>query len=171
MKLASSILALATLAMVLPAQAASYKEGAAPLVTAEAVNSPLKPIYRVSGVTDDGDSPGLGLATSFHCTNFGNVAEKLRFIIREPNGDATTKTVTVDEGRTFTASTHFTDVFFEDLVLTPGLEIRQGSAIIAATSTSTIFCSAMIVEADLTNATDGVSLHMVRFNPAPNTQE
>jgi hypothetical protein len=158
MKLASSIFVLTTLAAILPAQAQSG-----------AVTDPLKIIYKVSGVNDTGDATNVGIATSFICTNFGNVEEKLRFLVREENGNATTKFLNVGSGETVTASTHFTNVFSEDLTLTPGISIRQGAAAISATSVN-VFCSAMIVDA-ASSSPNGIALHLVRFNPAPGTQE
>ena len=41
-----------------------------------AADDPLQLIYRVSGVFDSGDVTNVGMATTFFCTNFGNVAEK-----------------------------------------------------------------------------------------------
>lgn len=168
MKLASSILALATLAVILPADAQkARKEGAAEIGPGEAVNSPLKVIYRISGVADDGSS-GVGVATSFHCTNFGNVNEKVKFTVRTFDGD-TSKVALVRAGETITASTKETDLFFENVFLNTGF-VEQGGAIIAATATQTIFCSAMLVDPN-DNDAEGIALHMVRFNPAPRTQE
>ncbi len=176
MKLASSILALATLAVILPAEAQPQprKQGTAPLVPDEAVSSPFKVIYRVSGVTDNGSAPALvnassGVATSFHCSNFSGIDEKLKFVIRaaEPT---TTKIIVIPAGKTITASTHGTVVFNDDLFLSPGVVIQQGAAIISATSAQTIFCSAMILDAN-NPVPVGIALHMVRFNPANGTQE
>ncbi|HET7681127.1 MAG TPA: hypothetical protein VFK79_13470, partial [Xanthobacteraceae bacterium] len=68
-----------------------------------------------------------------------------------------------------TLSTHFTRMFFEDAVLSPGEAINQGQAEIFATSVD-IFCSVMIVDAEVVFP-EGIELHLVRFNPMPGTLE
>lgn len=174
MKFTSSIFALATLAAILPAQAQQkpYQEGKAPAgIHTLAVSDPLKIIYHISGVTDTGDDPNVGVATSIHCTNFGTVPETVKFVIRFNGGTAaTSRSTTLNPGETKTASTHFTVLFFDDLVLTPGIPIRQGDAAIVTTSPQKVFCSAMIVDASILSP-EGISLHMVRLNPITGSQE
>jgi hypothetical protein len=60
-------------------------------------------------------------------------------------------------------------LFFEDAVLSPGEVINQGSAEILASSIE-VFCSAMIVDADV-NFPEDIALHLVRFNAIPGSQE
>jgi hypothetical protein len=159
MKLASSIFVLTTLAAILPAQAQSG-----------AVTDPLKIIYKASGLLDNGGASAAGVATSMHCTNFGNVDERVRFLVRQSNGAATSQTTTVGAGQTVTASTHNTNIFGENITLTTGTSIRQGALAISSSSTTNVFCSAMIVDAN-SQVPVGIALHLVRFNPAPGTQE
>jgi len=174
MKFMSSIIALAMLVAILPAQAQQrpYKEGQAPAgVQPLAVGDPLKIIYRISGVTDNGGGDAVGVATLIHCTNFGSVSETVKFIIKQWDGTVLkSRYTTIVSGNTRTAATHYTALFFEDLALTPNIVIGQGSAIIYATLPQMVFCSAMIVDAAAT-VPQGISLHMVRYNPATGTQE
>jgi hypothetical protein len=156
MKLLSSVVAAAILSAILPAQGAT--------------TDPLKTIYRVPGVRDNGGGAQTGVATSFFCSNLSSVPETIRFVVRSAAG-----TVVGDQSfqmpslRTVTASTHETTLFSETLVLTPGSGIIQGMAVILSTSLN-VHCSAMIVDAAAT-VPQGIALHMVRVNPAPNTQE
>src|SRR5688572_26541600 len=96
-----------------------------------ATTDPMRNIYRVSGVRDNGGGVNSGVATSFHCTNFGPVTEKIKFIVRDKHGSVVGgRTVNVDSNETFTASTHHTLVFVEDAVFVSLLVINQGSAVI-----------------------------------------
>jgi hypothetical protein len=168
-----SIAIVTLVAASLPAQAQqrSYKEGAAPEAKApEAVGDPLKRLYRISGVRDTGSGLNAGVATSFHCTSFSTVDETLQVSVRNFNGTVVvTRNITITPFRTLTLSTHGTLLFAEDSILSPGVIINQGSANILATDIN-IFCSAMIVDA-ATASPQGISLHMVRYNPVPGTQE
>ena len=169
--MSATIVAVALLAASLPAQAQedrSYPEGGAP--ESRAVGDPLQRLYRVSGVRDDGGASGNGQATSFHCTNVSGGNETLVIRVRDFNGDQVAdRSIRIRANRTRTLSTHFTRLFFEDAVLSPGEVINQGSAEILATSIE-IFCSAMIVDA-ATNSVQGIDLHLVRFNAIPGSQE
>lgn len=136
----------------------------------EATTDPLKGIYRVSGVRDNGGAINTGVATSFHCTNFSTVTENIRYLILNFNGIVVADvTATVASFRTHTASTHGTVMFNEDAFLSTGTVIEQGFAIIQATSPK-VFCSAMIIDAAAA-VPNAVSLHMVRVSPVPGTQE
>jgi hypothetical protein len=167
---ALSFLAIAALfAATLPtaAQQRPYQESAMPAAP-KAVGGPLKLIYRVSGVRDDGT--GAGVATSFHCTSGSAVNETLRIGVRNNAGSvAGMQTVPISPNRTITMSTHSTNIFGNDRLLAPGVVIIQGSAQILATSNK-VFCSAMIVDAAAA-VPQGIALHMVRFDPFPGTQE
>ena len=162
----SSATAVAILSAILPAQAQDKpRQANAPF----AITSPLKTIYRVSGLRDNGGGAELGVAASFHCTNFSAVPERIKFLIRDD--DSTVRAnVNFDltAFRTWTASTHFTGVFAEDASLATGI-LNQGSAIIQSTSPN-VHCSAMIVDAAAA-VPEGIALHMVRFNPATGSQE
>jgi hypothetical protein len=85
------------------------------------------------------------------------------------NTPGTQQTLTIGPNQTLTMSTHGTTVFFENYFLVPGIEIGQGSGHILATSNK-IFCSAMIVDAAVA-VPQGITLHMVRYDPVPGTQE
>jgi hypothetical protein len=168
--IALSIAAVALLAAMLPAHAQrAYPEGAAPAAPL-ATTDPLVRLYRISGVRDNGAGADGGVATSFHCSSFSTVDEKLRITLRNFNHtQVANRTVTIHPLDTVTLSTHFARIFTEDLQLSPGVNINQGSAEIFATSVD-IVCSAMIIDAAVAFP-DGVALHMVRFNAAPGTQE
>jgi hypothetical protein len=168
--ISASLVAAALFVAILPAQAQQrpYPEGQAP--APKAVTDPLQVIYRISGVRDSGTGTHAGMATSFHCTSFSTVDEKIVFALRDFDGDVITqKSVTVEPQHTITASTHDTRVFTEDRLLSPGVVINQGSVRISATSTN-IICSAMIVDASAAFP-EGIALHLVRFNPIAGTQE
>ena len=174
MKHRSSIVALATLITVLPAQAQQTpnREGRAPVVVHPlAVGDPLKLIYRISGVRDTGQATNVGVATTIHCTNFGSVSERVKYLVKGTTGDILANvTHTIGGGRTIAASTHFTALVNEEVNLTPGVIINPGSVTVSASSTEKIFCSAMIVDAAST-VPQGIALHMVRFNPREGTEE
>jgi hypothetical protein len=136
----------------------------------EAASDPLRAIYRITGVLDSGDASGVGNATTFICTNFSNVEERIRYSLREESsGGTVTKTATLASQETYTVSTHSTDVYSEDDTLDPGVSYRQGSMVISATTTN-IHCTAMQVDAS-TSYPQGIALHMVRIRPANNSQE
>jgi hypothetical protein len=136
-----------------------------------AATDPLRVIYRVSGVLDSGDAAsGVGTSTTFICTNFSNVPEKLRIILRpETAGTNIINTFDLASGETFTASTHFADAYSENFELSPGTAFRQASALIAATTTN-MHCTATHQDASL-NFPNGIELHLVRIRPANNSQE
>lgn len=156
MKLVSSVVAVAILSATVPAQGAT--------------TDPLKVIYRVSGVRDSGSGAGVGVATSFHCSNFGSVAEIIRIVVRHADGGiAASRTFQINSGSTFTASTHATNLFSDNAFLAMGEAITQGLVTIQSTSLQ-VHCSAMIVDATA-SVPQGIALHMVRVNPVLNTQE
>lgn len=170
MNKATCVVALvAALGSALPALAAELREGSA----RELAIPPLaaaRGIYRTSGVSDNGAGPNVGRATSFHCSNLSPVAAQIEFRIRNHDGTfAADKIFSVNSFNTFTASTHFTAVFFDDAVLSPGTLIDQGTASIFST-TPQLVCSAMIVDASSPTPV-GISLHLQRFQVLPGSQE
>jgi hypothetical protein len=168
--IASSLAAFALLAAMLPAQAQrAYPEGAAPAAPL-ATTDPLVRLYRISGVRDNGGGVEFGVATSFHCSSASTVDETLRITLRNFDGtQVASRAVTLPPRDTVTLSTHITRIFTEDVALSRGVVINQGSAEILGTSAD-IFCSAMIVDA-ATGSPQGIALHMVRFNAATGSQE
>jgi hypothetical protein len=165
MKYILSIFALATLVAIPSVQAQQHA------FAGRAVGDPQKLIYRIAGIRDTGDAANVGVATTIHCTNFSLVAETVRYLLKRTNGDVVANvSKTIDAGGTEAASTHFTAMVDEDGVLAPGVSINPGSAFIFTTSPQKVICSAMIVDAAAT-VPQGISLHMVRFNPITNTQE
>ena len=134
------------------------------------VNDPEVILYRVPGVTDDGSAPdNFGVATVFHCTSFSGVNEILRVVIRDTGTTLRSNVnIVMPHLSTGTLATHKTALFDNELTLITGI-IKQGTAAIAATSTS-IVCTAMIVDAASTTPV-GIALRMIRFNPAPGSQE
>lgn len=131
---------------------------------------PLRVIYRVSGVRDDGDASQSGIATSFHCSSNSLVTETIKFRVFDPTGTVAGEfALPIGKGQTITASTHDTRVFSEHAYLTGERALSQGMGTIFATSPN-IICSAMVVDAS-SSIPVGVSLHMVRFDARPGTQE
>jgi hypothetical protein len=136
--------------------------------TQAGVNDPLQVIYLFSGVKDNGGGAGVGVATSVHCTNFSGATENLQFVVRD--NSATVKadvTVTIGQAQTRTASTHGTSLYAEQLLQTGS--VGQGALGILSTSVN-IACTAQILDAS-TAVPNGISLHGIRFNPIPGTQE
>jgi hypothetical protein len=174
MNTSSWLLAVVGIASALPAFASdrfNMQNGSSAATTAETVGSgPLRHIYRVAGVRDDGQTLNQGVATTFLCTNRSAVAESISFRIYNYDG-ATVRISTYSVGpqRTFTASTHATAQFSEDALLTPGAYIDQGSAVIAATS-SNLHCTALIASASSAEPI-AAPLHLVRVNIQPGTVE
>jgi hypothetical protein len=110
------------------------------------------------------------VATTFHCTNFSGVTETIRIVIRNFNSTLVSNSAfNINHLQTVTKSTHGT-VQTEDLPhLSPGIALNQGTAAIAATSVF-IVCTAVTIDAS-TIVPVGVALRMIRFNPAPGSQE
>jgi hypothetical protein len=135
-----------------------------------AADDPLQVIYKVSGVMDSGSADEVGIATVFFCTNFGNVAERVRISLRpEEGGVPINNTYDLGPRETKTFETHDTAAYDEDNTLAPGVIFTQSAAIILAT-TKNVHCSAAQVNAAAAKPI-GIPLHMVRFNPPPNSQE
>jgi hypothetical protein len=174
MKTSSWLLAVVGVASALPAFASDRfndKNGAPLSAESQAVGSgPLKQIYRVSGVRDDGHDLNQGVATTFLCTSWSSAPERIAFAIYNYNG-ALVRVATYNLGarKTFTASTHATAQFSEDALLSAGVYIDQGSAVISATS-SAVSCSVTIANAE-NGAPVGIPLHLVRLNAQAGTVE
>jgi len=159
----SLLFSAAALSIAVTASADRYEEMPALLSQPKATTDPMIPIYRASGVRDNGGAAGTGIATSIHCTNIGGDTETLKYIVR--NFDSSVKstlTLNIGSAQTRTASTHDTVMFAEDIILNTGV-VNQGNVTVTATSTN-IYCSIMLVDASAAVPV-GVSLHAVRFNP------
>jgi hypothetical protein len=173
MKMLSSLAVAALIAASLPALAQQQPSQKRDMVRPQpkAVGGPLKPIYRVSGVLNTSGAASTGVATTFHCTNTGAVAETIRVTVRDYDGKivGTPQTRTLSPSSTETMSTHQTSIFYDPNSLAEGITVNQGSAYIVATSNK-IICSAMIVDA-AASVPQGVALHLVRYDPFPGSQE
>ncbi len=164
MKAFRSILAMSVAVLALPAFAADRVNPPPALTT-----DPFMIIYRASGVIDNGAAANLGVATSFHCTNFGPTTDNLKIVIRGYNGVVVANpTYTLVSFQTFTASTHSTVAYVQDGTLAAGSTINQGSVVIAATSPY-ITCTAVVVDAS-TAVPIGTPLHLVRFVSYPGAE-
>src|SRR5262245_7251000 len=150
------MVAVAGIAFVQPAQA-------------QGVGSTEIILYRFPGVRDNGGAPNMGVATSFHCTNFSGATEIIRIVIRQFSGALVVNTAfDIAHLETVTASTHQNNLYSVSAVLGTGA-INQGTAAIAATSTN-ISCTAMTADAASFSPV-GISLRGIRFNPIPGSQE
>jgi len=155
MKSLRYLIAVAALAFTLPAQAAT--------------TDPEVIIYRFPGVLDDGSAGQVGVATSFHCTNFSGVTETVRVVVRNFDGAIKANVAfSVPHLTTRTASTKSTVLYTEDQSFNTGA-VNQGTAAIAATSTNVI-CAAMTIDA-ANSKPCGFALRAIRFNPVPGSQE
>jgi hypothetical protein len=130
----------------------------------------LTTIYIGSGVRDDGGGANTGVATIFMCSNVSGLSAQVRFLVLTSGGLVLGQhTRTMAHGRTFTAATHLTATFFDDVDLGFG-SVGQGVINIEATQ-SGVFCTAAVVNADAADAAQGIPLHLVRVNPHPGTVE
>jgi hypothetical protein len=174
MKAARWIILAAAIAFVLPAQAQDRPSGPTladqePGAARDAGGTELI-LYRFPGVRDNGGGSNAGVATVFHCTNFSGATETIRIVIRDSDTAVLANTAfNIFHLNTRTASTHSTSLYLDDFVLSPGSVIAQGTAAIAATSTS-IICTAMTIDAASASPV-GIALRGIRFNPAPGSQE
>ena len=111
-----------------------------------------------------------GVATSFICTNFSGVAENFRIVVRDAGGGVVVNRATsnIPHLVTVTWSTHDTNLLIDSNLLTGA--VAQGTAAIAATSTSVV-CTAMIIDAASSSSPQGIELHGIRLSPIPGTQE
>jgi hypothetical protein len=117
---------------------------------------------------DNGGADNIGVATSFHCTNFSGVTENIRFVTRGSGGNLLTN---MDFGiahlATLAVSTHDTAAYAGIAnTLNTGL-IAQTA--IAATSTN-IICTAVTMDG-ASVAPVGVELRGIRVSPIPGSQE
>jgi len=127
----------------------------------------LTTIYIGTGVVDDGNPDNVGEATTFQCTNVSGVAAQVRFLVLGGMVPVS-RTVNVQHGETYTASTHPVAAYFEKADLNTGF-VGEGAINIESTQ-SGVFCSAKSVSASA-GFPDGVVLPLVRVNPHPGTVE
>lgn len=167
----------AILALVAPAVAADgkpYPEGGAPTVSraAQARSSikafpSLTTVYVGSGVSDDGGTSDVGIATSFHCSNVSGASVQVRFRVINYDGvQKADQTLSIPYLGTRTASTHNEKTFTSDIFLNTGV-VNQGVIIIQSTA-AFVFCNAMITNAAVGG--NGINLPLTRYNVAPGTQ-
>src|SRR5262249_23756830 len=100
---------------------------------APAVGGGLDPeviIYRFAGVRDSGSADNAGVATVFHCTNFSNDIQNIRFVTRQSNGNLLQNTFSsVAIFGSVTLSTHRTAAYDENDSLQTG-PVNQGTTAI-----------------------------------------
>jgi hypothetical protein len=162
MKVVRWLTATAGIAFVLSVQAPDRALGA--VGDAETI------LYRFPGVTDDGGGVRTGVATSFHCTNFSGVTETVRIVVRNENDALVANlAINISHLRTRTYTTHSVVLYGGAIAVLNTGQILQGSAAIAATSTSVV-CTAMTIDAASASPV-GIKLHGIRFSPVPGTQE
>ncbi len=157
-----------------PGQIATIEESPLPRSTARAFPN-MTLIYRASGVIDNrypgyGNPTYIGSATVVTCTNFSTSSQyiNMRFV----NYDGTNireLSFIRSRGLSYTVATHAVGAFPASMYLVQPVSYSGGSLEISATSPAVI-CSAVVVDSAGTNAA-GISLHLVRFNPYPGTQE
>src|ERR1700726_2111823 len=72
-----------------------------------ASGGPISPIYRFSGVYDNGGGVGTGTFSAVHCSNFSAVSEDIVVAVRQWDGSLlAVGTFTLSPFRTWTAVTH-----------------------------------------------------------------
>jgi hypothetical protein len=170
MKSISYIMAVATLALVLPASAAQEDGGGGVVVAPRAVTSPVRLRYIISGAIDSGEATNVGTATVLNCTNLSNVSEILRFrVFHGPDGAVLANvSYTVASRVTITVPTHNTAAFDGEQLpgLIDGTPLTRGHIRVLST-TNKIACSAHIVDA-ASETPSGMALHVVKVG-SPNT--
>ena len=131
----------------------------------------LTTIYVGSGVFDDGGADDTGSATSIHCSNVSGASVQVRVLILGETGAVEgALTESLAHGATQTFSTHQTNIFADvDNDLATG-SVGQG-VVNVETTNSAVFCTALTVNASLSNLVEGVPLRLVRVNPHPGTVE
>jgi hypothetical protein len=136
-----------------------------------ATTDPELVLYRAPGVLDSGGSAGNGSATVFQCANFSGSTERIRIVVRFGPQVQIVSNMAFDIAhlQTISAVTHATRSFPNDVVLNTG-QVNQGTAAIAATSPS-IVCTAMTMVQGPGTAPGMLPVHMIRFTPAPASQE
>jgi len=132
------------------------------------INDPEVMIYRVAGVFDNGGADNVGVATSFHCTNFSGALEIVRVVVRDAGSQIKANSFgQISHLQSTIFSTHGT--MFSEAIMTTGVIAAGGTAAIAATSIDVV-CTAMMLDAAATVPV-GIALHAVRLNPIPGTEE
>jgi hypothetical protein len=133
-----------------------------------AIGDPEVILYRFPGITGSSGADNVGVATLFHCTNFSDVTENIRFVTRDSGGNLLTN---MDFGiahlATLTVSTHDT-ADDADIANTLNAGLVTQTAI-AATSIN-IICTAETIDAS-TAVPIGVARRGIRFSPVPGSQE
>ena len=164
--LTAAILSVTTIAHAAPREA----EGAAKSVRTFPA---LTRIYRFTGLVTTSLDQNTGVQVSAHCTNWHPTQNRVvKYIVRNSDG-----AIAVSAGpfvlsrlRTFTYSTQFTDLFFDDTVAAPPVLLRQGSLDILASGPE-VHCQAELVDAAGTSAYDVTPLAATRSNQEAATQE
>ena len=175
MKLASRLLALTTLtAAILSVTTIAHAapreaEGAAKSVRTFPA---LTRIYRFTGLVTTSLDQNTGVQVSAQCTNWHPSQRLVRYIVRNFDGAivATAGPFPLAPFRTFTYSTQFTDLFFDDTVAAPPVLLRQGSLDILASGPE-VHCQAELVDAAGTSAYDVTPLAATRSNQEAGTEE
>jgi hypothetical protein len=176
MKLASRLLALTTLtAAILSVTTIAHAapreaEGAAKSVRTFPA---LTLIYRFTGLVTTSLDAATGVQVSAHCTNFHPSQDRLvRYFVRGVDGGivATAGPFVLNPFRTFTYSTQFTTLFFDDSVAVPTTELDQGSLQILASGPQ-VHCSAQLVDASGSSAYNVTPLPAIRSNQEAGTEE
>ena len=159
----------ALIAVASPAAAQSLtRDPQAEPVAPSAATDPLKVIYRVSGIYDNGAISYTGIATVIHCTNYSKVVESLKIKILSNNGSTVLDNLyNISAKSTASFSTHRVSIYLDGAMDTGN--VSQGSATISS-STTNIHCTAITVDA-AASVPSGFPLHMVRFNPQPGSVE
>jgi hypothetical protein len=143
---------------------------AAGLAATPAAAAQFEQIYVIPGVTDNGGGRFSGLSTVIKCVNLEQADKQIRFTVSNYHAVYPPKTDTIEALAAHVSATHATKAFVADLLLTPGTVLTGGQVKISATGRK-IHCTAMIVDARALIPGFGVSLHMVRYNPAAGAQE
>ena len=127
-------------------------------------------IYVGSGVRDSGHSSDAGLASIFMCSNVSGISASIRFQVLSSLGSPVgTASVTIAHGATYTAGSHFTASFNENVDLDTGA-VLQGAVNIESTQ-SAVFCTAAVIDAAGNPPSFTLPLHLVRVNSHPGTVE
>jgi hypothetical protein len=136
---------------------------------AAAVGDPELIIYRFAGVRDNGGAVGVGITTVFLCTNFSGVDETVRWVTRADSGTLLSNTsLTVSNTKTVAVATHGTAVYPANVFLNTGVVVG-GTTAVAATSVF-VTCTALVLDAGAATPS-GITLHGVRLNPSPGSEE
>ena len=141
-----------------------------PIASVAEVSGPLKLVYRIPGVRDNGGAVNVGITTVAICTSYSDIPEKMEFSVYEYDGTQKGQLLkaSISPSGSLTMVTHGTNVYLADAFFATGVVV--GGHMFIRSSTPKVVCTAMVLDASAA-APSGVALHSVRHNSPAGVQE